>query len=209
MQEFSKKYLEILKTDFAGLNLTRILDEDEFFQKQIMDSILPAQESEVFKRKLAECEAIIDIGFGGGFPILPLAKIFPEKKFIGFEARGKKAKAVSEIAKKLEIKNVKLYHQRFEEVDFDKKVLITFKAVSTIPELLSQIITTSQISVFFYKGPSVFELENLSTIEKDWLMIDNCKISLPGVENRTLLGFQNKIVLRGTNKKLVKVSSFF
>lgn len=209
MRDFSKKYLELLTTEFAGLNLTRILDEEEFFQKQIMDSILPAQESEIFRRKIEESEVIVDIGFGGGFPILPLAQIFPEKRFIGFEARGKKAKAVSTIAERLKITNVKLIHQRFEEVDFDKKAVITFKAVSTIPELLSQLTTTTQMSVFFYKGPSVFELEDIGSTEKQWLMIENKKIFLPSVENRTLLGFQNRNVLRGTHKKLVKLSQFF
>lgn len=209
MREFANDYLKILTTDFAGLNLTRILDEEEFYQKQIMDSILPAQESPIFHQKIEECDFLVDIGFGGGFPILPLAHFFKNKAFLGFEARGKKALAVSAIAKKLKIENAKLLHQRFEEVEFDKKVVITFKAVSTIPELLSQITATTQISVFFYKGPSVFEQEDIASTEKQWKMIENRKISVPGVENRTLLGFENRNVLRGTHKKLVKVSSFF
>lgn len=206
MREFSEKYLDILKTDLAGLNLTRILESEEFYNKQILDSILPAEQSAVFKNHIQIADVIVDIGFGGGFPILPLAKIFPEKKFIGFEARGKKALAVTGIAEKLGIKNVKLLHQRYEDVLFDKKVVITFKAVSTIPALLSKIATNTQIAVFFYKGPNVFELEDINSTKKNWELIENCSISVPTVGNRTLLGFKNSNVLRGTDKGLVKIS---
>ena len=209
MREFAKDYLKILTTDLAGLNLTRILDEEEFYQKQIVDSVLPAQESPIFREKIEKADIIVDIGFGGGFPILPLAHFFKEKRFVGFEARGKKATAVTSIAQKLKIDNARLFHQRFEEIEFDKNAVLTFKAVSTIPELLSQITATTQISVFFYKGPSVFEQEDIASTEKQWKMIENRKISVPGVENRTLLGFENRNVLRGTQKKLAKISDFF
>lgn len=209
MREFAKDYLKILTTDLAGLNLTRILDEEEFYQKQIVDSVLPAQESPIFREKIEKSEIIVDIGFGGGFPILPLAHFFKEKRFVGFEARGKKATAVTSIAQKLKIDNARLFHQRFEEIEFDKTAVLTFKAVATIPELLSQITATTQISVFFYKGPSVFEQEDIASTEKQWKMIENRKISVPSVENRTLLGFENRNVLRGTHKKLAKISEFF
>ncbi len=206
MKEFSKKYLELLKTDYAGINLTRILDDQEFYDKQIIDSVLPAEKSAVFAKAIKDADVCVDIGFGGGFPLLPLAFTFPNKKFIGFEARGKKAKVVLEIAHKLGLNNVRPMHMRFEEIEFDVKTCVTFKAVSTIPELLSGFTASKEINVFFYKGPSVFELEDLGSIGPGWTQIENLPIAVPSVEGRTLIGYKN--VPRGTNKKLVKLSSF-
>ena len=87
MKEFAKKYLEILEGPLAGINLTRILNFDDFYHKQILDSVLPFELSDIFKKSLKNSELVIDVGFGGGFPILPLAKLLPEINFIGIETR--------------------------------------------------------------------------------------------------------------------------
>ena len=109
MIEFSKKYHELLTTDYAGINLTRILKYEEFYEKQILDSIKAWQDNHLLIEKASEVSTFVDIGFGGGFPILPLAFLYPEKKFIGFEARNKKVVVVNEIAKKLGAENVQMF----------------------------------------------------------------------------------------------------
>ena len=90
MKEFSDAYLDILNNELKGLNLTRILDPQEFYEKQILDSLYPFE-------KITELESIImtkacpDVGFGGGFPSIPLAKKYPEINVAGIEARRKKS----------------------------------------------------------------------------------------------------------------------
>ncbi len=207
MENFSKKYLELLTGEFAGINLTRITSEDEFFQKQIIDSILPLEKSKLFKNELIKAKYLVDIGFGGGFPIIPLAHVLPEIKCIGLEARSKKAEVVTKIAERLEIKNAKLLHLRFEEVLFDKPVVITFKAVGKVADFLPLINATTKIHVYFYKGPNFSELEEIESLEKTWELVEEITYDVPGTEGRTLLGFKNKNVLRGTNNnKLIKFS---
>ena len=82
MLDFSIRYLNILKTQFEGLNLTKILEQDEFYHKQILDSILPYQESKLFQDDVKKTGLVVDVGFGGGFPILPLAKLLPHVRFV-------------------------------------------------------------------------------------------------------------------------------
>ena len=123
MRDFSNKYLKFLKVELKGLNLTRILDSEEFYQKQIVDSIQPAQDSAILQDAIANCEYVVDIGFGGGFPILPLAKKFPHTKFVGFEAREKKVIAVKKIVSYFKMGNVQLIHNRIENIlGWNKKV---------------------------------------------------------------------------------------
>lgn len=210
MEEFSKKYLELLLGEFAGLNLTRITAPEEFYQKQIQDSVLPLEKSKVFKNALGSTGLLVDVGFGGGFPILPLAYKLPEKVFIGLEARGKKVSAVQKIAKNLNLHNVNLLHQRIETVDFDVDAVLTFKGVGKVSEYLPLLRTTKTLYVFFYKGPNFYELEDIDDmIESNWELVEELSYEVPGTEGRVLLGFKNRKVLRGTmqTEKIIKFST--
>lgn len=209
MKEFSKKYLDLLTGEFAGINLTRITDPEEFYQKQIIDSVLPETESKVFKNALEKTKLLVDVGFGGGFPILPLAFNNPDKQFIGFEARAKKAQVVQKIAGHLGLSNVKLKHQRLETVDFDMDTVITFKGVGKVADYLPLLRTNKTLYVFFYKGPNFYELEDIEDmLETDWELIEEKSFDVPGTEGRLLLGFKNRKVLRGTiqTEKIIKFS---
>jgi 16S rRNA (guanine527-N7)-methyltransferase len=198
MKDFSKKYLDLLTGEFSGINLTRIEGPEEFYNKQIMDSVLPEIHSEIFRKALEKTGLLVDVGFGGGFPILPLAYKFPNKKFYGFDARAKKVQIVSKIAASLELANVKLIHQRFEEVIFDRDAVITFKAVGKVTELLPLLKTNKTLYVFFYKGPNFYELEDIEKLLDTWELIEEVSYDVEGTEGRVLLGFKNLNVLRGT-----------
>lgn len=210
MKEFAEKYYNLLNGEYKGINLTRITDFDEFYNKQILDSIEPLEQSLFFKSSIQEVGTFIDIGFGGGFPILPLAKLLPEVNFIGIETRNKKVKVVGEIAEKLDLENVSLIHERIENVDVDIPAVCSLKAVGKVGDFLSRINSPYRTTVFFYKGPNFRELEKESLEEalKSWDIVTEQEIIIPGTEKRYLVGFQPKNVPCGTKKgkQLVKVS---
>lgn len=210
MLDFSIHYLQVLKTKLAGLNLTNILDPDEFYHKQILDSINPYLQSELFKSKVEKSGVVVDVGFGGGFPILPLAKLLPHVKFIGVESKRKKVDAVKLIAEELGLSNVNLVHSRLEDFYFDRPCTVTFKAVGTVADYLPLIQrNNNETSVFFYKGPNFIELEEKSLARiTDWSLRENQEISVPGTQQRFLVSFSSKNVPRGTPKYVVKVSDF-
>mgnify|MGYP001627367388 CR=1 FL=1 len=210
MQNFSLSYLNLLKTRYSGLNLTRILDDQEFYEKQILDSILPYEQSELFRASLDKTRVLVDIGFGGGFPLLPLAKHCQEIRAIGLESRGKKVEAVNGIAHELGLANAKAFHHRAEDVLIDRPSVITFKAVGTVMDYLPSLrFSTKDIKVFFYKGPSYMAKEQLifeHELSSGWWQICNELLSVPGTDERRLVGFAPKNVPRGTVKTVVKLS---
>jgi 16S rRNA (guanine527-N7)-methyltransferase len=209
MLDFSIRYLQVLKTKLAGLNLTNILDQDEFYHKQILDSINPYLQSELFKSEVQKRGVVVDVGFGGGFPILPLAKLLPEITFVGVESKRKKVDAVKLIAEELGLNNVKLVHSRLEDFLFDRPATVTFKAVGTVQDYLPLIQRThGNMAVFFYKGPSFMELEgaSLPKLQKNWKFLENQLIDVPGTQQRFLVSFAAQNVPRGTAKTLVKLS---
>ena len=213
MRDFSNAYLEVLKGELAGLNLTRILDSDEFFHKQIVDSLLPYEESKFFKAKLDNVGLLIDVGFGGGFPLVPLAWKEPTYSFVGFEGKRKKADAVALICERLKLSNVRPMHQRLEDVLMDRDCVVTFKAVGKIKDLLAKLFVPrgTKITVFFYKGPGLDQLEDLSSIS-DWKLISDEFFDVPGTEKRRLMGFENvprgTYIPEGLKKNLVNASDF-
>lgn len=211
MKEFARQYFDLLTGEYAGINLTRIIDFPDFYNKQVLDSIYPFEQSTIFSEAIKNCEKVIDVGFGGGFPIIPLAKLLPAQKFLGVETRGKKAKVVGEISEKLGVNNTSFLHERIENVLIDVDAVVTFKAVGMVWDFLSKINSTKKIKVFFYKGPNFYTLEKDQLVEalKHWNVVEEKEIQLDGVEGRYLIGFENKNVPCGTNKtnNLVKVSS--
>lgn len=209
LKKYSDDYLNILETEFKGLNLTRILESEEFYNKQILDSVDPYMNHASIRTLFDESETIVDIGFGGGFPLLPMAKLLPEKLFLGFEARGKKAIAVSRIAELLGQKNVRCFHQRLENIMFNTtKTLITFKAVGRVDKFLELVYTDKKdLKVLFYKGPS-FDLEEREAALnlKHWDLSLEVDYKVSGTIGRKILVFKPRNVLRGTQKKLVNLS---
>ncbi|MCK5072065.1 MAG: class I SAM-dependent methyltransferase [Bacteriovoracaceae bacterium] len=209
MKEFSKKYLEIINNKFKGLNLVSVKEFEKFEQLLVQDSIKPLSEVLKFSQSIRSKKYIIDIGFGGGFPLLPLALKNTEKTVIGIDARKKKVIAVGEIAKELKIPNVILIHSRVEDIVIDIEATVTIKAVGDIENILKKINTTKRLNVFFYKGPNIDKKEEYKDILSNWKNITNEKYDLNGTDGRTIVGFQNKNVPCGTflKKKLVKLST--
>lgn len=212
LEKFSKKYYSLLTEDFSGINLTRITDWDDFQNKQIKDSIAPYDQIAFFKDKMEEDSLKVDVGFGGGFPLLPMAFTLPKRKFLGIETRRKKVDVVSQISDELKLKNVSFLHSRIEGTLFDIESVITLKAVGKVYDFLSKINTTKKVTVFFYKGPGFYEQESdqIKKASKNWDIVCEEELIVPFTEKRIIIGFQNKNVLHGTKKTndLVKISQF-
>lgn len=208
MKRFCSEYLEIIQKEYSGLNLTRIIDPDEFFEKHVQDTLIPLQENTFFEKQILQRGTLLDVGFGGGFPLLVLAKKYPMIKIRGIEARKKKSLAVNEIAKRLNLFNVETIHCRLENFFLDRPAVITFKAVGKIEEYLKLIQTDKILDIFFFKGPSVYHEENLEVSGFQQTHHHYYKV---GENERNLFAYQN--VPRGTanlttsKKQLVKFSS--
>lgn len=210
MRDFAKRYLEVLEGPLKGINLTRILNEEDFYIKQIFDSVYPLEISPKFKSALDSCSVVIDVGFGGGFPLVPLASLIPEKNFIGIESKNKKAEAVKVICQELGIKNVAPMHGRIETFLIDEEAVIIFKAVGKIKDCFDLLKFESKCKVFFYKGPGLYEQEELSHLGSGISKIEELSFELPDGSQRILMGYSVSPVPRGTKKEkknLVRIST--
>jgi len=82
---------------------------------------------------------LVDIGSGAGFPGLPLAVLNPDRQVILVESRLRRAAFLKEAVREMKLKNVRVYPERFEEVDVPLGALALARAVAPPERLLKMV----------------------------------------------------------------------
>lgn len=77
----------------------------------------------------------IDVGTGGGFPLVPLAILFPHSTFHGIDGIGKKIMAVKGVIEGLGLTNCTAEQVRSEDHDKRYDVIVS-RAVTALPEFI-------------------------------------------------------------------------
>ncbi len=162
-------FLAIVLETNQSLNLTAITDFNEGLVKHLYDSLaicaFPEFDSAI---------SIIDIGSGGGFPVVPLAIAFPEKNLHSLDSTQKKVNFQKHSAETLQLANFIGIWGRAEELGHDSRYretfdIVTARAVSQINVLLEITVPFAKVGGFlvFYKGPDYqSEINNASNAER-------------------------------------------
>jgi len=85
--------------------------------------------------KFVPSTKVLDVGTGGGFPGIPLAIMFPKVLFHLTDSIGKKIEVVSEITKKLGLKNVLAEKIRSENVNQQYDFVVS-RAVTNMTDFI-------------------------------------------------------------------------
>lgn len=152
-----RAYMEgILKWNKV-INLTSIVEPEEFIVKHYIDSLLcvPFEEFQAAK-------TVVDVGTGGGFPGIPLALAAPEKQFVLIDSLNKRIKIIKELCDQIGISNVTLIHGRAEELarkkeHREKYDICVSRAVANLATLSEYCLPFIKKNGWFlaYKGPDV------------------------------------------------------
>ena len=115
----------------SKINVISRKDMDQFYCNHVLHSLSIAK-VQTFDAK----HRVLDIGTGGGFPGIPLAILFPETQFTLVDSIRKKTKVVQEVADALNLSNVTVINDRFENISeqFD---FIVSRAVAPASKLVS------------------------------------------------------------------------
>jgi len=181
-----------------NLNLSAFRTEELSLVGNVMDSLA------VLDTSLLSMDSdvnILDIGTGGGFPLLPLAICCPQCRLTGFDATQKKVAAVERIAESLELNNVEVIAGRAEELGCDEAYrekfdLVLSRAVAPINTLLEYCAPFTKVKghIVLWKSMKIEqELKDslLARAELTCHLIDQYKYELPeSFGKRQLLIFE-------------------
>lgn len=142
----------------SKINLSAIRDADGVREKHILDSL---ELTKVYQ--IPTWATCLDLGTGGGFPLLPLAMTHPAVKFTGIDARKKKVEVVNQMIASLGVSNVRALRGRIEE-HHDRYDMVVSRAVAYADQLFSRAIP-------HLKPWGVLSCYKLFTPEEDHLII--------------------------------------
>lgn len=97
---------------------------------------------------------IVDVGTGGGFPLVPLAIMFPQCTFHGIDGVGKKINAVKGVVDGLGITNCTIEQVRSEDHKGRYDVIVG-RAVTALPDFIKatkHLVVKGQGRMFYLKG---------------------------------------------------------
>lgn len=135
---------------------------------------------------------ILDLGSGGGFPGIPLAIKNPEKKLHLVESNAKKAAFLLNTTNQLELKNIKVYNKRIEDLrpeEFPAALEIITRAFGSA----TQIIKSSE-RFLSYPGTALKLMKTTQQYKEE---------QLPAGYEETKL---EKILLKGKDKGRILVT---
>jgi len=123
-------FLALLNKWNKAYNLTAVRDERVMVSRQLLDSlsILP----------WVTTDHLLDVGAGGGLPGIPLAIVFPEKRFTLLDSNGKKTRFLNQCVLELGLDNVEVVHGRAEDCQPDKPFTqISSRAFTALENLVT------------------------------------------------------------------------
>ncbi len=111
----------------AQINVISRKDIDELYLRHVLHSLGIAK-----VQSFKPGTHILDVGTGGGFPVIPLAILFPECKFHLVDSIAKKLKVIDEVVEALGLTNVKTTHSRVEDIKGTYDFIVS-RAVAAMP----------------------------------------------------------------------------
>lgn len=132
--------MRVFLAENANINLSALRTEEACWIGNILDAVA-FQDLNCAEVMTTPGATLLDIGTGGGFPLLPLAILYPQAQCTGLDSIAKKIAAITRIAKEAGIKNMTGIADRAEVLGQKKKYreqydVVTSRAVAPLNVLL-------------------------------------------------------------------------
>ncbi len=143
------KMLEVYQEWNAQINVISRKDMDNFYLHHCLHSLAIAKLDII-----RPGESVIDVGCGGGFPVIPLAVLMPDVHFTAVDSIGKKIKVVDAVIEALGIKNVTTHNGRIEGVPGQYDWVIS-RAVTDLKTFVGWTWKKTTNGILYLKGGDV------------------------------------------------------
>lgn len=145
IEQFEKLF-DLYKEWNEKINVISRKDFDNFYLHHVLHSLAIAKTT-----LIEDGQSVIDVGCGGGFPVVPLAIFYPNVNFTAVDSIGKKIKVVSEVVAALGLTNVEPINARVESIDkrFD---WVVSRAVTDLKSFVGWTWSKANNGIIYLKG---------------------------------------------------------
>ena len=168
-------FLALLNKWNKAYNLTAVRDERVMVSRQLLDSlsILP----------WVTTDHLLDVGAGGGLPGIPLAIVFPEKRFTLLDSNGKKTRFLNQCVLELGLGNVEVIHGRAEDCQPDQPFTqISSRAFTALENLVTWCgqLLASEGEFLAMKGQ--YPDDEVAALPAGWQVEASHSLKVPGAD---------------------------
>lgn len=172
-------------------NLSAIRDIRQMVARHLLDSlsVLP-----YFLVSKHPTNKVIDVGTGGGLPGIPLAIMFPEKKFTLLDSAGKKTRFLFHVKTLLKLENVSVENRRVEEFQpaqkFNAVISRAFASLQDMTEGCAHLLERDGV---FLAMKGIYPQDELAPIADKIELLESIKLTVAETDGeRHLLILQTK-----------------
>jgi 16S rRNA (guanine527-N7)-methyltransferase len=165
-------YIQLFHKWNKTYNLSAIRDIESQVDRHLLDSLSVVP--------YIEADNVIDVGTGGGLPGIPLAIMFPEKKFTLLDSAGKKTRFLFQVKTQLKLDNVQVENRRVEsfqpECLFDAVISRAFASLKDMTDNCQHLLANDGV---FYAMKGIYPTDELSEVEKNYKVSDSYPLQIP------------------------------
>ena len=188
-QQLLLAYLALLIKWNKAYNLTAVRDPDEMVSRHLLDSLSVV-------RYVAEGgDRWLDVGSGGGMPGIPLAIMFPERRFVLLDSNGKKTRFLTQVKLELKLANLEVVHSRVEQFRPSQPFSgITSRAFSSLEDFTNWTRHLGDIESVWLAMKGVQPDDELQALPADFELERCVVLKVPGCQ-----GQRHLLILRRTS----------
>lgn len=168
-------YIELFHKWNQAYNLSAIRDIESQVDRHLLDSLSVAP--------YIDAEQLIDVGTGGGLPGIPLAILYPQKRFTLLDSNGKKARFLFQVKTQLRLDNVQIQNCRVEAFQpqqrFDAVISRAFASLKDMTDGCRHLLSDNGV---FYAMKGIYPTDELSALEKNYKVSQSYPLQIPREE---------------------------
>jgi len=173
------QYLSLLIKWNKAYNLTAVRNPDEMVSRHLLDSLSVVQYVEQYGNDW------LDVGSGGGMPGVPLAIIFPQRKFTLLDSNGKKTRFLTQVKLELKLDNLEVIHNRVEAFTPERVFSgIISRAFSSLADFTNWTRHLGDANSYWLAMKGVHPDDELQALPEDF-RLDSCQVlKVPGCQGQ-------------------------
>lgn len=172
-------------------NLSAVRDIRQMVDRHLLDSLSVIPWFQETRRNI---DNVIDVGTGGGLPGIPLAIMFPNKKFTLLDSNGKKTRFLFQVKTLLKLDNVTVENRRVEEfIPTQKFNVVISRAFASLQDMTDGCIQMLAAGGVFVAMKGLFPQDELEPIASEIALLETHKLHVAATDGeRHLLVLQPK-----------------